>query len=196
MKRKAAAIFCLLAVMAALPAVTVGMGSKPSARTSATATADSTDSANAASEKEQVCSAAAQLCRADFCDEAVAAVLCLLKNNLKAAPDKFPKVKNNSNEELYQRVAAAYNSISELSIRYKGTRQYIPYAECSGGATVADESYPYLSPVASPWDCLSDAYAEGNTCAGVSLCGLDALCKQGCSAKQALAWYLPQLEIT
>lgn len=198
MKVKIAALLCLLAVMAALPAVAVRIGAGSSAgRTSTSATSDAATRDSPAPEKKTVCSAALPLCREDFCDGAIEAVLGCLTNNLRVSAGSVPgSANNNFDLELYRRIERIYDSSEEIRFTYQGNAVAIPYAACSNGATLGDENSPYLSPVASPWDCCCESYSADAACVGVSINGLNELCRRGYSAKQALRWYLPKLEIT
>ena len=58
-----------------------------------------------------------------------------------------------------------------------------------------NENYKYIHSVASPWDCYQTDFDANAECVGVSLSGIDYLCKNGYSAEEALLWYLPDFEI-
>ena len=66
----------------------------------------------------------------------------------------------------------------------------------SNGCTAVSAEFPYLSPIASPWDCLNAQADEQAACIGVSLCGVDYLCERGYSAEQALCYYLPGFTVS
>ncbi|RGS77172.1 hypothetical protein DWX71_07185, partial [Ruminococcus bromii] len=72
---------------------------------------------------------------------------------------------------------------------------FVPYSETSNGTTYKNENYKYIHSVASPWDCYQTDFDANAECVGVSLSGIDYLCKNGCSAEEALLWYLPDFEI-
>ena len=74
-------------------------------------------------------------------------------------------------------------------------RCLFPYSETSNGTTYKNENYKYIHSVASPWDCYQTDFDANAECVGVSLSGIDYLCKNGCSAEEALLWYLPDFEI-
>lgn len=69
------------------------------------------------------------------------------------------------------------------------------YSETSNGTTYKNENYRYIHSVASPWDCYQTDFDANAECVGVSLSGIDYLCKNGYSAEEALLWYLPDFEI-
>lgn len=134
----------------------------------------------------------ASLCSDSFCDDAIKAVAILHKTNTTAGNNQTKAGSNNSNSELYNRVESIYNSNGEI-LTFKNKAVAIPYSQCSNGFTITDNRYPYLEAVASPWDRFSKSYSESLNCEGVSINGLDYLCKKGMSAEEALKWYLPQL---
>lgn len=178
LKRKIAVFSLLLIVMAFIPAIIVCRDNQ---------CFDSTaDNSN-----DEIIALAAELCEDDFCDEAVKAMVILANTD-------YPTVKasdNNSDNEYYLLAKHYYNSNRELYIQKGGSKMYIPYAESSNGATVSNEKYPYLIPTASPWDCLDPDYEKNSVCAGVSLRGVDYLCRRGFSAEEALLHYLTGFEI-
>ena len=88
-----------------------------------------------------------------------------------------------------------YNSNKEVYIQKNGEKLTIPYSEISNGATVENDAYPYIYSTASAWDCLDSGFDKNAECAGVSLKGVDYLCRHGFSAEQALLHYLPGFEI-
>lgn len=178
MKRKIAVFSLLLIVMAFIPAIIV---CRDNQRFDSTA-----DNSN-----NEIIALAAELCEDDFCDETVRAMVILANTD-------YPTVKasnDNSDKEYYSLAKQYYNSVRELYIQKGGQKMYIPYAESSNGATVSDEKYPYLIPTASPWDCLESDFDKSIVCAGVSLRGVDYLCRRGFSAEEALLHYLTGFEI-
>lgn len=171
--------------MAALPLAVVRIEKplSPSDEPPQAATADNA--------QRDVAALAASLCGEDFCDEAIRAMV-ILANTDKAEM----KANNYSDKELYSRVKRIYDSDSELYLHKGDESCYIPYAELSGGVTERDENYPFLCPVASPWDCFDERYSADSRCVGVSLRGVNYLCEQGYSAEEALRHYLPDFEIS
>ena len=150
-------------------------------------TADSAD--NAASERERVCGIASSHCKSGHCDETLKAVLSIVLTDLKSGASF---AENNSDKEIYNKLMKLYDSAEELKIN--GRTEYLPFSTCSQGNTVSDPRYPYLSPAASPWDRFSDEYADAAPCSGVSVEGVDYLCKNGKTAKEALKYYIPAID--
>lgn len=147
--------------------------------------------------RESVINAAAALAGDSFCDEALKACLILAGTNIRAGKSvEESKSNNNSDREICERLSGIYDSDSTARsyLTFDGKCLYIPSSPCSGGSTAGSKDYPYLSAVASPWDCFSGEDAEGE-CIGVSLYGIDSLCQSGKSAEQALLWYLPGSKI-
>lgn len=179
MKKIIAAFTALLLAMAALP-VTVVSFSRGLPAPVADASADS---------PQQVLQLAVGLCPKDCCDETLRAALIITRTNQKAGFEQKPIF--NSDEELLSRLQKFYYSDKELYLTENGQFRAIPFAAISNGSTVVSAEFPYLSPVASPWDCLNAQADEQSACVGVSLCGIEYLCKQGYSAEQALEYYLP-----
>ena len=94
---------------------------------------------------------AASLCRDDFCDEALRAVVILQKTNAAVSFDQ-KQAGADADAALTARVKSIYYSDKEID--------------------------------------------SGQACVGVSLNGLDWLCRHGLSAEEALLWYLPGMEIS
>ena len=149
---------------------------------------------NNPSEKDsgnEIIALAASMCGEDFCDEAVRAMVILANTD-------FPSRKsseNNSDNEIYKLAERYYNSDKEVYIQKSGKKLTVPYSDISNGATLASDDYPYLSSTASAWDSLDSGYDSGAVCVGVSLNGVDYLCRRGFSAEEALLHYLPGFEI-
>lgn len=147
--------------------------------------------------------------RENYNEETLKAISVILQTNYKADPSAFDftdesvyyskeAAKNqykNSYEKINKKITAALNSVKGIYAYYENEPAYIPFSKCSSGCTEADEKYPYLLCVASPWDCQSENYSEDNTCVGVSLDGIKHLTNNGCDCVTALKWYLPALEI-
>ena len=102
---------------------------------------------------------------------------------------------DNSLKEYYSRVEKIVNSIDKKTLTANNENFFIPYSQSSCGYTLASEDCEYITSVASPWDCFSQSYDESSQCIGVSVDGIDYLCKNGANAEQALKWYLPEFEI-
>ena len=98
-------------------------------------------------------------------------------------------------KDVYSEIRKAAESVKNKTLRKKSEVLFIPFSETSNGTTYKNVNYKYLHSVASPWDCYAENYDENAECVGVSLSGIDYLCKNGCSAEEALLWYLPDFEI-
>lgn len=140
-------------------------------------------------DSDLICRVVCLNCKDSYSDETIKAIIRIIKTNIAAGTEY--KADYNSDTELSKRINKILNS--ELELYYiKNKLCTIPFSICSNGNTVSDKQYPYLSPVASPWDCFSSDYSADNSCVGVSLDGVDYLCKNGMSAEHALRWYLPE----
>ena len=96
---------------------------------------------------------------------------------------------------LAARVKSIYYSEEEI-LTLGGKPAAVPCCPSTNGCTEASQTYPYLRAVASPWDAFCAYRDSGQACVGVSLNGLDWLCRHGLSAEEALLWYLPGMEIS
>ncbi len=177
MKPKLLMVICFFAAMAMIPLLCVNAG-KPK-RNGGSDKLSETD----------LCSVVCNYCRNDYCDSAIDAVSCIIRTNSKCG--KRYNGKDNSDKELYHRVKKIFNSNSEL-LYQRSSVSSIPFAPCSNGSTIAEGKQ---SSVASPWDCFSSRYDPKNRCTGISLDGVDYLCKNGFSKKEAIKWYIPEAEI-
>lgn len=207
---KLIAILMMLSLMAFLPFAATKCGRKIETE-STISTADSAKNENETnnntdSNKDKVlCGLVAALYKNDYSAETIKAITILLNNDYSLEPDKFDlsdssvclyiENADNSIKEIYPQIKKIVSSSKELLIYYDSKNVFVPYSEISNGNTIYNESYSYISPVASPWDCFSKEYDENSECAGVSIEGLDYLCKNGMSAEDALNWYLPKCEI-
>lgn len=191
MKKRLAAIICLLIIMGILPLAVVRISGENKGITNAS-TPDSIQAQNKSSDISEVCAYAEKLCREDFCDEAIKAAVIIANTNYDIDDNKE---NNNSNSELLKRIESVYNSNKELYIAYDGEKRFIPYSYCSNGSTVKSEDYEYIKSAASPWDCYCDEYSPDLTCEGVSMYGVNYLCENGFSAEEALKWYLNGSEV-
>lgn len=190
MKSKIAAFFCLLVLMALIPAAVVGI----SGNEVKTALSTSDSAVNNSIKKQAVIKIAENICDYDFCDEALKAALIIAYSNYLSG--NYDKNSNNSsNRELYNRIEQAYNSYNEIYLSYNEKAVYIPCSICSNGATAKNDKYSYLCSVASPWDSNCPSYNKDNKCEGVSMYGVNYLCKKGYSAEKSLEYYLPKLKI-
>lgn len=208
MKLKLISIILFLVIMAALPISVVKCNFTNSDSGNSEIknnVSEPSDSKQINDQKTLLCGLVAAQYDESYCDETIRAIAILMQSDYDAEPQKF-HLKNkdiylskneaeNSIKEKYSDFEKAVNSVSEIKITKDNKTLYIPFAKISNGQTITDKEYDYLSPVASPWDCFNVNYEPENKCAGVSLCGLDYLCKSGMTAEEALKWYLPEFEI-
>lgn len=210
MKMKIIAILFMLAMMAVLPfaAAKCGTYNEIKATISTADSAESKDKSNKISKPDKdkvLCGLVAALYKNDYSAETIMAIAILLKNDYSVKPESFDlsdsnvclysENADNSTKEIYPQIEKIISSLKELSIYCDDKKIYVPYSEISNGNTIYDEQYSYVSSVASPWDCFSKEYNEKAKCVGVSINGLDYLCKNGMSAEEALSWYLPYCEL-
>lgn len=150
-----------------------------------------------------LCGFVAGLYKENYCDETLKALAILVKSNYSVLPDKFDinsdvfVAKENASGYLkdnYQKIEKTVNSTEELLFHNEKIK-YIPYSTISNGTTAESDDYDYLCAVASTWDCFSKNYDKDSVCVGVSIEGVDYLCRNGASAQEALLWYLPNFEI-
>ncbi|MGN1466752.1 MAG: hypothetical protein ACI4W1_00445 [Ruminococcus sp.] len=216
MKSKILAVVLILIVMAVIPIITIQNGffffANNSGDTKDTATENQTQ-AHAEEKDDDNTEILRGLLYAkysdDVTDEALRAMAVLFQTDLKADKDCFDledkstyfseeELKNehkNSYKEIKERVTSITESVKNIYIFCNDEISYVPYAQCSSGYTFADENYPGLLSVASPWDRLSKNYSNDNKCAGVSLDGIVFLTEKKNDYKTALMWYLPNYEI-
>lgn len=135
----------------------------------------------------------------NFCDEGLKAALSIAKNNTRYFETEGKERDNIptevSSKELLNRIKNLYNDV-DVSIEYKSEIVYIPVSSLSVGFTKADETYPYMESVASPWDTFNEKFIyDKDYSAGVSMEGINYLCNEKMSYKEALKWYLPEFDI-
>ena len=167
---------------------------------------DSTSKNTSKSDNEILCGLTVAACKKDYCDEAVKAIAILLNTDYSVNPDSFDlnnedvyiekEGLDNSGKEFYSRIERIVNSNLELYLTVNNKKVYIPYKKSSCGYTLDSKDCEYIISVASPWDCFSSDYSENSECVGVSLDGVDYLCKNGASAEGALKWYLNSFEVS
>lgn len=139
-----------------------------------------------------------------YTQETLKALTVILYTNYTVAPDEYdlsdievclPEDKaENSVKENYDSIKSAVSSVYKKTLCTNGEEFYIPFCTSTNGKTSANSDYPYLTAVASPWDCYSNSDGGGEYC-GVSLNGVNYLCNEGYSFDEALLWYLPDFEI-
>lgn len=149
---------------------------------------------------EEIIKLALSLIENDFCDEGIMASLAIAENNFYHNKDndmknKQPEQASDTDKVLFDKVKKLYKNV-HVKIEYKNEKVYIPAVKLSKGYTEADNDYPYIKAVASPWDCFDEDFVYNkNYSVGISMKGIDYLCKEGLNYKEALKWYLPDFEI-
>lgn len=140
--------------------------------------------------------------KSTYCTETIKAITIIMNTNYSAYPQKFKSgdflyksEANNSLKEVYSQIQNAVNSVKEKRLYINGKNLFVPFSDSSNGKTYLDSSYSYVSSVASPWDCFEKNTNAKNKCVGVSINGIDCLCKKDSSCEDALKWYLPNFEI-
>lgn len=153
----------------------------------------STESTENSEEKEYLLSLAVSLSDESFCDEGLKAALAIAKNNFEYEKDSISITAYS--DEIYDKLEKLYDEL-DVSLLYQGECVYIPTAELTCGSTVTSQDYPYIKAVASPWDCFSEDFIYGKDYSnGISMYGINYLCNEGFSYKEALKWYLPDFDI-
>lgn len=148
-------------------------------------------------------------------EKEVDTMLCQAMEYIKEETDKETKIAILSlcvNNYMYNKNDGSYNTQTEISnysdnllqelteiynngiyeLRYKDNIVYIPLVVSCPGYTVTSDEYPYIQAIASPWDTFVDN--KGSEC-GISLFGIEYLCKNYKDAESTLRWYLPEFEI-
>ncbi len=141
----------------------------------------------------------------EYSEETLKAIAVILNTNYKTDRNSFnlndSKVfisKEKADKSLkdgYDKIEKAVISSKELYLQNNNKLLFIPCCTCSNGSTVDSKKYDYIKSIASPWDCYSKNYNENNICEGVSIDGIDYLCKNGASVQEALKWYLPDFDV-
>lgn len=207
MKEKLIALSVFLIIMAMLPFMAAKCSGTERLTLKISSTADSAkeETDNLSESDNILCGLVAAQYKDDYSEETMKAIAVIIINNYKVNPDSFDlddkevyiaeKDADSSLKEIYPIIIKCINSAKEISVKFNSEEEYIPFSDTSNGMTNKDNSYEYLISVASPWDCYNENYDENTECVGVSLNGVDYLCKNGSSAVDALKWYLPNSEI-
>lgn len=150
-------------------------------------------------DNEYIVSQALSVCDDSYCDEGIKAILAICKNNYIYNTNSGKTLTEASitsySDEFYQKVETLLSEL-DTDIKLNGETVYIPYTPLCHGNTEESADYPYIKSVASPWDCQSPLYMYTNIYdSGVSIYGIDYLCKEGYDAKNALRYYLPDFDI-
>ena len=205
--KKILACSLLLVLMALLPftAVKCSSDTDKTKNRLTSSTGKTINDEKSSDNKEILVGLTSALCNENFSNEAIKAVAILINTDYKVNPDFFDLENkevylskdelDNSLKEYYSRVEKIVNSIDKKTLTANNENFFIPYSQSSCGYTLASEDCEYITSVASPWDCFLKNYDESSQCIGVSIDGIDYLCKNGANAEQALKWYLPEFEI-
>lgn len=203
--KKILACSLLLVLMALLPFTAVKCSSDTDKNRLTSSTGKTINDEKSSDNKEILVGLTSALCNENFSDDAIKAVAILINTDYKVNPDFFDLENkevylskdelDNSLKEYYSRVEKIVNSIDKKTLTANNKNFFIPYSQSSCGYTLASEDCEYITSVASPWDCFLKNYDESSQCIGVSIDGIDYLCKNGANAEQALKWYLPEFEI-
>lgn len=204
MKKKIIATVVFLILMAMLPFVAVKFNDPQTTAHITTATKD-TPSKPIDKKTKILCGLVAANIKDNYCSETLKAIAIIINTNYKISPDSFDlddtsvciyeENADSSVKEIYPQIKTSVNSCKELHLTLDKEKQYIPFSKTSSGCTIVDKNYDYLTSVASPWDCFQKNYDADIKCCGVSISGVDYLCRNGYSAEEALLWYLPGFEI-
>lgn len=195
-------ILCIFifVVLCALPAFTAIVSEESSWNTRETSGKANTnkETDNSLPDSELVISEALRLADDGFCNDGLKAVLAIAENNIKYySENKLDTdiTRADKSDRLYIKLEKLYKE-TDSDISYQKHCVFIPTASLSCGYTKTNENYPYIRPVASPWDCENKSYIYGTEYpVGISIGGIDYLCKEGMSFKEALKWYLPGFDI-
>ncbi len=204
MKKKISAIILIFMLMALLPFAAARCSGKIANGTTAMSPQSTVDSIQ---KTDDYCSLLSALTAAKYKDsyslETVKALAIILNTNYRENPKKFTdddflfRDKASGNLlEVYSKIENTVNSVKEKTLCKNNKAFYIPFAESSNGVTCKSSDYSYIQAVASPWDCFQKNFDKSAQCVGVSLSGIDYLCKNGASAEEALLWYLPDFDIS
>ncbi|MCQ2514427.1 MAG: hypothetical protein MJ089_04975 [Ruminococcus sp.] len=150
-----------------------------------------------------ICKLVTELTDEIYCDETIKAIAVLINSDYRISPNEFDinkstpsDITTNSDDEYYKKIVKIAEPMLNTYITINGNIEYIPYNKCSNGNTYISDKNNNLVLVASPWDYYSKDFEKDIECIGVSIDGIDYLCKNGYDYKQALKWYLPKYEIT
>ncbi|MGN1129856.1 MAG: SpoIID/LytB domain-containing protein [Ruminococcus sp.] len=92
-----------------------------------------------------------------------------------------------------ERVKKAVDSTYKKVITYNKKVAKIPYFYCSSGHINKSKKYPYINECACPWDSVNKKRSDKTV--GISLNTVNYLTKQGSDCKEALCYFLNNVEI-
>lgn len=209
-KKKITACVLLLVLMALLPfsAAKCSDGFENSTKTvTSSSNSSKIDNKNNSDSSDNVLNGlTAAVCKNSYCNETIKAIAILINTDYSVSQEKFDLNNksvylsendlDNSDKEYYSRIIDIVNSAKEITLTVDNKKVYIPYFKNSCGYTLDSKENEYIISVASPWDCFSESYDKNAECTGVSLDGVEYLCRNGASAEEALKWYLPNFMTT
>lgn len=136
--------------------------------------------------------------REDYNEECLKAVAIILNSNYKAGVkckslSKMDFIKKyKGGESYYSIIEKTVKETENICIKYKGKPAAVPYAYITSGNCESEQ--PYLRDTQSPWDLINNSYTF-DAPEGVSLNGINELCRNGLSCDEALYHYLKNIEI-
>lgn len=158
--------------------------------------------------KDTLCTLVAQNSKEEYNIETLKALAIIFQTNYLVNSNEYENTNNTENSEntenteniqedvqINDNIKTAIDEVYKKTLLQNGKAFYIPFSEISSGATQKSTTYPYLTSVASVWDCFSKNYNQNATCYGVSLNGLNYICENGYDYSKALKWYLPDFSI-
>lgn len=206
MKKKVIALTIFLLFMAFVPFLAAKCSSANTLKPTIQHSKSTSDTAyNTNLENKILCGLVAANYKDGFSEETLKAIAIILNTNYKYdkksfdTTDKsvciFEKDADSKLKDIYPQIKSAVESSKNTIITYNDKPCYIPFSDISNGNTVDSDEYKYITAVASPWDCFANNYDKNCKCVGISLNGIDYLCKNGDSAEKAIKWYLPKCKI-
>ncbi len=151
-------------------------------------------------QREYIVSMAIDYIDEDYSTEAKTAILEICRNNYnyrltKNLPNEIVNTASYS-DELYKELCILYEN-TPYSISINGKKEYIPIMKYGGLFTATSDEYPYMCPVATPWEGKNPIYnSKKKYSCGISANSIEYLCKNNQSGKEALKYLLPEFDIT
>ncbi len=150
-------------------------------------------------ELDTICCMAMEYINEDTDKQTKLAILSLCANNylcFKKENNTLPDINISTYSDNSLKELRSILSKGLVEFLYKGNMVYIPLVKISSGHTVTSDEYPYIQEVASPWDTLEDGFnIDKQDQCGISVAGIEYLCKNSSTAEEAISWYLPDFEI-
>ncbi len=118
----------------------------------------------------------------------------MLYNKIKGVHSEASEVSNYS-DSFYKELTKITETLS-VTLETDNKTMYIPIVSLCNGQLTEDEEYPYIKPIACPWDVLNTEYnKEYDYPCGISVNGIRELCSQGFTYIQVLSHFLPDFSI-